>query len=131
MKSIVKTLTVLALATTFAGNALAHGGWGPPPPYYRPMPPRYEHHHDHGRNNWVGPAIALGLVGLAVGVAASQPSAPAPRAYVAAPVPPAPTAIYAAPAVAVSPQYFCRSVGQYYPYTQYCPEGWQLVYPGN
>ena len=126
MKNIAQTLSVLALATTFAGNALAHDGWGYRPDY---AAPRYERHHD--RNNWVGPAIALGLVGLAVGVAASQPSAPAPRTYVAAPMPMAPVGYYAPPPAPVSPQYYCRSAATYYPLTPYCPEGWVPVYPGN
>lgn len=120
MKKLLKTAMTVTLAACLTGNAFAD--WGHRP--YNP-PPRYEHREKHG-SDWVGPAIALGIIGLAVGAALSDPT-PATTTYTAAPVatpvPPAP------PAVPANAQYFCRSVGQYYPNTQYCPEGWQLVYP--
>jgi hypothetical protein len=90
--------------------------------------------------------LFLGLAGAVIGAAASQQSAP-PPAYVqpyvlpqTTYVQPAPVYVepaYTAPAiVAQTPPsqpanawYFCKSVGQYYPYTQYCPEGWQMVSP--
>lgn len=117
MKKLFRTVIAAALVGCLAGNALADGGYR----HYNP-PPRYEHKRDHG-SDWVGPAIALGIIGLAVGAALSDPT-PSTTAYTAVPAPtPAP------PAVPANAQYFCRSVGQYYPNTQYCPEGWQLVYP--
>ncbi|MGE5490419.1 MAG: hypothetical protein ACM31P_03945 [Actinomycetota bacterium] len=119
MNKLTKTAIALTLVGCLTGNAFAD--WGHRP--YNPGP-RYEHKRDHG-SDWVGPAIALGIIGLAVGAALSDPApAPSPPAYAVAPaVAPPP------PAVPANAQYFCRSVGQYYPNTQYCPEGWQLVYP--
>lgn len=94
--------------------------------------------HDSG---WIAPLLFLGLAGAVIGAAASQQSAP-PPAYVSPSYQPPivyerPAPIYIAPPVmipAAPPQtvnawYYCKSVGQYYPYTQYCPEGWQLVSP--
>jgi len=132
MKTILKSVTVAVLAATVACSALADGPRG----YY----PQGSHRHYQGRQHdsgWIAPLLFLGLAGAVIGAAANQPSAPAP-VYVAPPVTyvqPAP--VYVAPPIAVPappPQpvnawYFCRSVGQYYPYTQNCPEGWQLVSP--
>ncbi|MES2948265.1 MAG: hypothetical protein V4858_06965 [Pseudomonadota bacterium] len=131
MKTITKSVTVALLTAAMACSALANGPRG----HYQGRHHNYQHrHHD---SSWVAPLLFLGLAGAVIGAAASQQSAPAPT-YVEPPVTyvqPAPT--YVAPAVVVPappPQpvnawYFCRSVGQYYPYTQNCPEGWQLVSP--
>ena len=81
------------------------------------------------RREWVGSVVlvcALTYVALiALGVAGAVWSAaarPAPT-YVA------PTVTYYPPQPAPSASYYCASSGQYYPYTSYCPEGWQLVQP--
>ena len=65
-----------------------------------------------------GMLIALGVAG-AVWSAAARP----------APVYVPPTVTYYPPQPAPSASYFCASSGQFYPYTSYCPEGWQLVQP--
>ncbi len=138
MKPITKTLTTTLLLVALVGNVLADGRRG----YYphgghRHHPPT--RHHDTG---WVAPLLFLGLAGAVIGAAASHNTAPQPTyvtpqpQYVPPPVtyvPPAPAYI-APPAVVPAPPpqpvgtwYFCRSVGQYYPYTPVCPEGWQPV----
>lgn len=135
MKTITKSITIALLTAAMASSALADGPRG-----YYPQGPR--HHSYQGRQHdsgWVAPLLFLGLAGAVIGAAASQQSSPPPT-YVAPPVTyvqPAPVYVaptYVAPAPAPAPQpanvwYFCKSVGQYYPYTQYCPEGWQLVSP--
>jgi hypothetical protein len=136
MKNITKSVSVALLTAAMACSAFADGPRG----YY----PQGQHRGYQGRSNdsgWIAPLLFLGLAGAVIGAAASQQSAPTlPQqpVYVAPPVTyvqPAP--VYVAPPVtmpAPAPQpanawYFCRSVGQYYPYTQNCPEGWQLVSP--
>jgi hypothetical protein len=42
-----------------------------------------------------------------------------------------PPVTYMPPPPPASASYFCSSVGQFYPNTSYCPEGWQLVYPAR
>ena len=87
--------------------------------------------HNHG-GGWVAPLLFLGLAGAVIGAAASQQQSPPPTVYVQPPftyMPPAVTYVQPAPPQPVNAWYFCKSVGQYYPYTQYCPEGWQLVSP--
>jgi len=134
MKVVPKTLMVALLVAAMGGSALADGPRG----YYPHGPQRSYQSHNHG-GGWIAPLLFLGLAGAVIGAAASQPSAP-PPVYVQPPVtyvPPAVTYVQPAPtyvAPAAPPQpvnawYFCKSVGQYYPYTQYCPEGWQLVSP--
>lgn len=139
MKVVPKTLMVALLVAAMGGSALADGPRG----RYPHGPQRSYQSHSNG-GGWIAPLLFLGLAGAVIGAAASQPSAP-PPVYVQPPVtyvPPAvtyvqPAPIYMAPAPVASaapPQpvnawYFCKSVGQYYPYTQYCPEGWQLVSP--
>jgi len=140
MKTITKSVGVALLIATMGCSALADGPRG----YSYPS-----HHREfHGRSHdagWVAPLLFLGLAGAVIGAAASQPSTPPPPVYVQPPVAYVPAPVtYATPAptyvvpmevapAPVSPPvnawYFCRSVGQYYPYTQYCPEGWQLVAP--
>lgn len=117
MNKLVKTAIALTLVGSLTGNAVAD--WGHRP--YNPAP-RHEHKRDRG-SDWVGPAIALGIIGLAVGAALSDPTPSTPTYTVTPAATPSP------PAVPANAQYFCRSVGQYYPNTQYCPEGWQLAYP--
>jgi hypothetical protein len=136
--STTKSLTVALLTVAIAGSAFADGPRG----HYPHGPQRGHHHARQHDSNWVAPLLFLGLAGAVIGAAASQQSAPpAPQIqYVPPPVTyvqPAP--VYVAPPVTLAPPapqaqpanawYFCRSVGQYYPYTQNCPEGWQLVSP--
>lgn len=139
MKTVSKTIAVALLVTAMGGSALANGPRG----HYPHGQQRSHQSHNHG-GGWVAPLLFLGLAGAVIGAAASQQSAP-PPVYVQPPmtyipptvtyVQPAPTYMAPAPvAPAAPPQpvnawYFCKSVGQYYPYTQYCPEGWQLVSP--
>jgi hypothetical protein len=141
MKTIKKSVTVALLIAAIGASALADGPRG----YY----PQGQHRNyqgnyqgRHSDSGWIAPLLFLGLAGVVIGAAASQQNAPPPMyvspSYTSPPVTyvqPAP-AYYAPAAVppASPPQpayvwYFCRSVGQYYPYTQNCPEGWQLVSP--
>lgn len=109
MKKILQTLSLVALMASVSGQALAdggHRGW---------ERNRHEHGHRSGAN-WVAPLIALGVAG-AVWSAAARPA----PTYVA------PTVTYYPPPPAPNASYYCGSSGQYYPYTSYCPEGWQLV----
>ena len=136
MKAVPKAVVVALLVAALGGSALANGPRG----HYSHGPQRSHQSHNSG-GGWIAPLLFLGLAGAVIGAAASQPSAP-PPVYVQPPamyVPPAvtyvqPAPTYMAPVPAAPPQplnawYFCKSVGQYYPYTQYCPEGWQLVSP--
>lgn len=120
----MKKITTLFIAATLALSATtsAHADWG-------------RHHggygHDRGYRSgpgWVGPAAVLAITGLAIGAAvASQRSyAPAPvYSYTPEPVyynaPPRPAPVNS------GTWYYCGSSGQYYPYTNACPEGWQAV----
>jgi hypothetical protein len=119
MNKIVGTLIVALSATTLSTHALAGGHHGYP---YRPM---VEHH--QRSSDWLGPLLVLGIAGAAISAAANQPSyAPPPQVtYVTPPV------SYMPPPQSVGASYFCGSVGQFYPNTSYCPEGWQLVYPAR
>jgi hypothetical protein len=135
MKTTTRSITVALLTVAIAGSAFANGQRG----HYPHNQHRGHHHARHHDSNWVAPLLFLGLAGAVIGAAASQrPSAPQPIYYVEPPVTyvqPAP--VYVAPPVSIAPPapqpthawYFCRSAGQYYPYTQSCPEGWQLVSP--
>lgn len=70
----------------------------------------------------LGPAAVLAITGLAIGAAAYNSRPAEPTYYVAPPrsvEPPMETGYW----------YYCGSSGQYYPYTRYCPEGWQAVLP--
>jgi hypothetical protein len=129
MKTTISSISLaLCLALGASSPALADRGhdreyYRPAPHYnngyYRAAPP----HHDHGYRGygWAGPAAVLAIAGIAAGVAASNyyASAPAP-VYVAPPRP-----VYSAPLAGY--WNYCGSAGQYYPYVNYCPEGWQPV----
>lgn len=111
MKKILQTLGLVIAMAGVSGQALAdggHHGW------------RHRHHEQGYRSggNWVAPLIALGVAGAVWSTAAR----PAPT-YVA------PAVTYYPPQPAPSASYYCASSGQFYPYTSYCPEGWQLVQP--
>ena len=117
MKKILQTLGLVIVMAGVSGQALADGG------HHGWEHQRYGHGYDRDRGyrsggNWVAPLIALGVAG-AVWSAAARP----------APVYVAPTVTYYPPQPAPSASYFCASSGQFYPYTSYCPEGWQLVQP--
>jgi hypothetical protein len=141
MKTLTKSITTALLAAAMGCSAFADGPRG----HY----PRGQHRgyqaqrHDSG---WVAPLLFLGLAGAVIGAAASQQSAPPPtyvqpygqpQTIYIQPDPVYVAPAYTAPEIAahtpprppVNAWYFCKSVGQYYPYTQYCPEGWHLVSP--
>lgn len=115
MKSITKTIASALLIVAVSGNALADRGW---------QQQRYSNHHHQQRSDhadWVGPLVLLGLGAVALSALADQSEPPRQQpVYVAEQraYPPSPPP---------SAGYFCRSVGQYYPYTRHCPEGWLLV----
>lgn len=111
MKKLLQTLGLVIAMAGVSGQALAHGGY---PGWQHP---RHEHGYRSG-GNWVAPLIALGVAG-AVWSAAARPA----PTYVA------PAVTYYPPQPAPSASYYCASSGQFYPYTSYCPEGWQLVQP--
>lgn len=102
----------LAAAIAMISNTSAQADWGHRHGGYRP--PAYGHRHGGG-GNWIGPAAVLAIAGLAIGATAYN------RAY-AAPAP-----VYTAPPPNPGMWYYCGSSGQYYPYTNICPEGWQAV----
>lgn len=120
------TALCLAISLSLAAGGTAQADWGRHGGYDDYRPPhefRYEHH-DHGYRrgpNWVGPAALLAITGLAVGAAAYSQYRPAP-VYVA---PPPPVRFQPRPGT----WYYCGSAGQYYPYVDDCPEGWQAVMP--
>jgi hypothetical protein len=139
MKTITKSITIALLFATMGGSVSADGPRGH---YPQGQHSRYQ---SRGHNSgWIAPLLFLGLAGAVIGAAASQQSAP-PPVYVQPYVQPQitytqPAPVYVAPAysapaiVAQTPPpanawYFCKSVGQYYPYTPHCPEGWQQVSP--
>ncbi len=126
-----KSVALLLSASLLAGSiGSAQADWdhrrehyGRPPAYYQQQ--HHQQHNHHHRNNWVGPAAVLAITGLALGAAAYNNSytAPAPVYVEAAPAP-----VYvAAPPPRPRLWYYCGSSGQYYPYTNVCPEGWQAV----
>jgi hypothetical protein len=137
MKSITKSLTVALLVVTMGSNAIANGHRG----HFPQSPQRHSQIRGHD-SGWIAPLLFLGLAGAVIGAAASQQSA-SPPTYVQPPVtyatpnPAYVTPVYTSPAIVAQtpPQqpanvwYFCKSVGQYYPYTPFCPEGWQPVSP--
>lgn len=117
-----KPLTYLIAATLALGSiGTAQADWGRHHDYRPPMRGYYDNHY-RGGGNWVGPAAVLAIAGAAIGVAAYN------RAYAApAPVYSAPPVYVQAPPPAANLWYYCGSSGQYYPYTNACPEGWQAV----
>ena len=120
-----RTALNLILSLSLFASGAAHADWGHhggPGRFGPPAPPMPMHHHHHG-NDWVVPAAVLAITGLAVGAALSEPR-PQPQPVYVAPPPP-PIRVQPAPGV----WYYCNSSGQYYPYVDYCPEGWQPVSP--
>lgn len=123
MKNITQTLLVTALSI----GLVSHANAGSDNRHWRDdhrSRQVQKHHHYHAppriekrrRHDWVAPAAILTLGGLAIG-AAIYNNQPATPIYNTAPPPPS------------GNWYYCRSSGQYYPYTNACPEGWQAVSP--
>lgn len=114
MKKISALCIAAALAMTV--NTSAQAEWG------RHHDGGHRGHHQHHRSGhgWVGPAAVLAIAGLAIGTAVASQS------YYATPAP-----VYSAPPRPMPADYgtwyYCGSSGQYYPYTNACPEGWQAV----
>jgi hypothetical protein len=119
MKKILGTLVIALSVGAVSTQALAGG------PHGHGHHPRGSSGYQQRSSDWLGPLIVLGIAGAAISAAASQPSyTPPPQVtYVTPPV------TYMPPPPPASASYFCSSVGQFYPNTSYCPEGWQLVYP--
>ncbi|MBL8429476.1 MAG: hypothetical protein JNJ95_06270 [Dechloromonas sp.] len=129
MKKITALFIAATLAITSSTSALAdrghrHGGYG------------HGHHGHRGSHSWAGPAAVLAIAGLAIGAAvASRNSYAAPPTYSYTETPayaytPEPTYYRTPPRPAPAEYgtwYYCSSSGQYYPYTNACPEGWQAV----
>ena len=128
MNKTTSLLVVATLGIALVGNAQARDrddrrhGYDHRPPHYQKFKHHHRHHaprviHRHHRD-WVGPAALIALTGVAIGAAVSH-LPPAPRV----------TYTYAPPPPASGNWYYCGSSGQYYPYTNACPEGWQVVAP--
>jgi hypothetical protein len=118
-KMTIALITALSLAAVpaFAGHGHGHGGFN----HGGYGHGGYSHGHG-GRVPWAGVAAVGAVAGLAVLATHSRPVYAAP--YYAAPA-------YRAPVVYSgrgNVWYYCRSSALYYPYTEYCPEGWQPVY---
>jgi len=83
--------------------------------HYAPPPPPRITVHRHNHYDWVGPAAVVTLGAIAIGAAINSAAPPAPPpAYIVSPPP-------------AGNWYYCRSSGQYYPYTNACPDGWVSV----
>ena len=109
------TSTLTPAAHADRGHHHGHRGYWQPPVVVE------RHHHDQRRpRHWVGPAAVLAITGAAIGAGAYHYyNQPAP-VYV-------PPARSYPPAQPANTWYYCGSSGQYYPYTNACPEGWQAV----
>lgn len=113
MKKTLSTLLATTLLVASIGSAHADRGWEGRRGYAYDGP-RYEHQHRH--RSWVGPAAVLAITGAALGA----------TIYHQTHTPPPPI-VYSAPPPNPNIWYYCGSAGQYYPYAQFCPEGWQAV----
>ena len=115
-KTLIVGITTL-LATTLSPAVHAnHAYWRAPIVVERHQHSQYWRPPRH----WIGPAAVLAITGAAIGAGAyhyyNQPApvyVPPPRSY--------------PPAQPADTWYYCGSSGQYYPYTNACPEGWQAV----
>lgn len=112
----MKKIATLCIAATLALTATtsAQADWG------RHHGGHRHHGHHHSGGNWVGPAAVLAITGLAIGAAVASQNYYAPAPVYSAPPRPMPPVGY-------DTWYYCGSSGQYYPYTDACPEGWQAV----
>ena len=115
MKKILGILVIALSVGAASTQAWAGGPHGHPHRQLSGQPYR--------TSDWLGPLIVLGIAGAAINAAAYAPNyAPAPAVtYMAPPV------SYVPPPQPVNASYYCNSVGQFYPNTTYCPEGWQWV----
>jgi hypothetical protein len=134
MNKVLRPLILGILIASLSSMALAEGRHGPRHPGSSHGNHGYHGYHGyHGKQGshraaeWLGALVVLGLAGAAISAAASPPEPVAPPvSYVSPPIG------YAAPPPApVNASYFCASARQFYPYTAYCPEGWQLVLPAR
>ncbi len=115
----------MVLIAAISGNALAdgrrHDRYDSNRGHYRDH--QRDHHRDHRSirgGDWIAPLVVLGLAGAVIGAAASAERNIDPPVY------------YAPPPVqpirqSTSMWYYCQSAQQYYPYVQYCSEGWLPV----
>jgi hypothetical protein len=73
----------------------------------------YRGHRNHGNAVWgvLGAGLVLGAIALA-----AEPYRPPPAPVVVVPVRPS-----------AGVWNYCASSGTYYPYAEYCPEGWRAV----
>ena len=130
MKKPLATVIIALCAAGIGTQALADGPHG-----WRNRP---HNEYRHRAPNWLGPLVVLGVAGAAIH--AINSNTPTPQVtytttYVRPYVPPQVT--YVTPSVTynmpppppANVRYFCNSVGQFYPHTPYCPEGWQPIYP--
>lgn len=122
-KLLVTLLAGLALTTSLPALAGPYGDRHAREehhfrPDYRDRPPHREHHHRHGAA-WgvLGAGLALGAIALAVEAPRPVMVPTVPMGAVPIVVPPARPPVW----------YFCGSAGAYYPYVNYCPEGWRVV----
>jgi hypothetical protein len=125
MNNVLRPMVLGILIASVSSLALAEGRHGS-----RHPGTSHGHHGKHGNHRaaeWLGALVVLGLAGAAISAAASPPEPATPLvSYVSPPIG------YAAPPPApVNASYFCASARQFYPYTAYCPEGWQLVLPAR
>lgn len=123
MNKITTLLVAATLGITLTGAAQARDDWRRGYDHRPPHFQKFKHHHHHAphirhrhQRDWVGPAALIALTGVAIGAAVSY-------------LPPAPPVAYAPPPPPSGNWYYCGSSGQYYPYTDACPEGWQAVAP--
>ncbi len=81
-------------------------------------------HGGGGGGDWFGFALFAAVTALILTSEMARRSEPAIQpqqpVYIEPPA-------NAAPAPSANIWYYCGSSGQYYPYTQACPEGWQAV----
>jgi len=115
-RRIMKKATLICLTAILAitANTPAQADWGRHHGGHR--------HHHRSESTWIGPAAVLAITGMAIGAAAYNHAYATP-----APVYTPPPTVYPAPPVTAPTWYYCGSSGQYYPYTNACPEGWQAV----
>ena len=110
MSKILALLVSLTLG--LGGVGQAHADWGRHGGDYRE---HHMHRHHHRDGGWIGPAAVLAITGAVIGATVyNRYQAPAP-------------VYYPNPVRSNEVWYYCGSSGQYYPYTNACPEGWQAV----
>jgi hypothetical protein len=118
MKKILSTLAVTLSLAAWGTQALAGG------PHGQGHHPRASTGHHQRSSDWLGPLIVLGIASAAISAAAQPSYSPPPQVtYVS------PQVTYTPAAPPPGASFFCSSVGQFYPHTNYCPEGWQMVVP--